>query len=461
MKILQITYYYPPMGGAGVQRALKFSKYLPRHGVTPIVLACDDPHYVRDETLLGEVPEGLEVHRIKFSPWLARIAARRRIGNLGSSTRNSIKPLGIATQVRTALRNAVLRNARTLQIPDDAAPWARQALRKARQVIHDHAARGEPIQLIMSSSPPTSTHVVGERLAREFGLPWVIDFRDLWTENPTYDLPSWRRAWDQRTEQRWLTRATGVVTVTPSWREMLASRLPPEAAVAFIPNGYDEADFTELPQPVHDPKFFTIVHTGTFYGPRDPDVLLEGIARYLTNLPSEFKANTRSLRFRLIGNMGSRFLHALQKFENRFPGVVQTVPYVPHAQALTELASADALLLVVGGQGNAARGWLPGKIFEYLRIGKPVLTLGDPEGDAAALIRRHANGVVIKSDDAEGLAHALGALVSGQLDNFLMNDEQRQSADIFERFELARQLAAFIRECQSRHLHTSQNKNNE
>ena len=242
---------------------------------------------------------------------------------------------------------------------------------------------------------------------------------------------------------------------------MLASRLPPEAAVAFIPNGYDEADFTELPQPVHDPKFFTIVHTGTFYGPRDPDVLLEGIARYLTNLPSEFKANTRSLRFRLIGNMGSRFLHALQKFENRFPGVVQTVPYVPHAQALIELASADALLLVVGGQGNAARGWLPGKIFEYLRIGKPVLTLGDPEGDAAALIRRHANGVVIKSDDAEGLAHALGALVSGQLDNFLMNDEQRQSADIFERFELARQLAAFIRECQSRHLHTSQNKNNE
>ena len=86
MKILQITYYYPPMGGAGVQRALKFSKYLPRHGVTPIVLACDDPHYVRDETLLGEVPEGLEVHRIKFSPWLARIAARRRIGNPGADS---------------------------------------------------------------------------------------------------------------------------------------------------------------------------------------------------------------------------------------------------------------------------------------------------------------------------------------------------------------------------------------
>jgi glycosyltransferase involved in cell wall biosynthesis len=428
--------------------------------VTPIVLACDDPYYVRDETLLREVPEGLEVHRIKFSPWLARIAAQIRTSNNQSSTKTSTIPLGISTKVRTALRNAVLSNVRTLQMPDDAAPWARQALRKARQVIHDHATRGEPIELIMSSAPPASTHVLGERLAREFDLPWVIDFRDLWTDNPTYDLPVWRHALDRRTEARWLTRATGVVTVTPSWREILASRLPAEAAVAFIPNGYDEADFTDLPQPAHNPKFFTIVHTGTFYGPRDPEVLLEGIARYLANSPSGVKASTRSLRVRLIGNMGSRFLNALQKFENRFPGVVQTVPYVPHAQALAELASADALLLVVGGgQGNVMRGTLPGKIFEYLRIGKPVLTLGNPEGDTAALIRRHANGIVIKSDDAEGLAHALGALVSGQLNNRMPNDGQLQPADVFERCELARQLAAFLRECQSRYLHSNKNKN--
>ncbi|MBH2042197.1 MAG: glycosyltransferase family 4 protein [Comamonadaceae bacterium] len=455
MKILQIAYYYPPMGGAGVQRALKFSKYLPQHGVTPIVIACDDPYYVRDETLLREVPEGLEVHRIKFSPWLARIAAQIRTSNSRSSTKTSTKPLGISTKVRTALRNAVLRNVRTLQMPDDAAPWAREALRKARQVIHDHAARGEPIELIMSSSPPVSTHVLGERLAREFGLPWVIDFRDLWTDNPNYDLPTWRHAWDWRTEQRWLTRATGVVTVTPSLREMLASRLRPEAAVAFIPNGYDEADFTELPQPVHDPEFFTIVHTGTFYGKQNPDVLLEGIAHYLKNLPSNAKTNTRPLRFRLIGNMGSRFFNTLQSFENRFPGVVQTIPYVPHAQALAELASADALLLVAGGE----RGTLTGKIFEYLRIGKPILTLCNPEGDAAALIRRHANGIIIKSDDADGLADALGALVSGQLNNRLPNDEQLQPANIFERCELAGQLAAFLHECQSRHLNTNQNKN--
>lgn len=460
MKILQIAYYYPPMGGAGVQRALKFSKYLPLHGVTPIVIACDDPRYVRDESLLGEVPEGLEVHRIKFSPWLARIAAQIRTSNNRSSTKTSTKPPDISTQVRMALRNTVLRNVRTLQMPDDAAPWARQALRKARQVIHDHATRGEPIELIMSSSPPVSTQVLGERLAREFGLPWVIDFRDLWTDNPTYDLPTWRRALDRRTEQRWLMRATGVITVTPSWREMLASRLSPEAAVAFIPNGYDEADFAELPQSVHDPEFFTIVHTGTFYGQRDPDVLLEGIARYLINSPSGARTNARHLRVRLVGNMGARFSHALQAFEKRFPGVVQTVPYMPHAQALAELASADALLLVVGGgQGAAVRGWLPGKMFEYLRIGKPVLTLGDPEGDAAALIRRHTNGVVIKSDDADGLAHALGALVSGQLKNRLPNDEHLQSADIFERCELARQLAAFLRECQSHHLNAIQNKN--
>ncbi|WP_187305996.1 MULTISPECIES: glycosyltransferase [Diaphorobacter] len=456
MKILQIAYYYPPMGGAGVQRALKFSKYLPIYGVKPVILACDDPCYVRDDTFLQEIPREIDVHRIKFTPWMSRMATRRRSDKNGAPTSSLTHLSRISTSIQKRLREIILLSARSLQMPDDAAAWAHQALKKARQIIRESAENGEPIELIMSSAPPVSTHMLGERLALEFNLPWIIDFRDLWTDNPSYDLPFWRKILDRRTEERWLARATGVITVTPTWHRMLASRVPPGVLTAFIPNGYDEADFLTQSTLAQKNSDFTIVHTGTFYGPRDPHALLEGLKRYLTN-PQKPSHN---LRVRLIGNIGARFLHAFQVFEQQFPGIVEIIPYVPHAHALAELDSADALLLVVGGngRGDAVRGWLPGKIFEYLRVGKPILMLGDPDGDAAHLIRRHSRGLVIRSEDVDGLTNAFHTLASSRLKDPAEGNEEIQPVTTFERRELSRQLANFIRECQQRHVQTHRRK---
>ncbi|HJW11687.1 MAG TPA: glycosyltransferase, partial [Albitalea sp.] len=242
MRILQIAYYYPPMGGAGVQRALKFSKYLPEFGVQPVVLAALDPHYVHDASLAAEVPAGLAVHRVEDTPLLARLAARRRTSASGGAA-------AAPSRWRTVLRDTVLATWHALQYPDDKARWARRALREARAILRDQSSRGEPIELIFTSSPPASAHWIGERLSREFGLPWVADFRDLWTDNPAYAAPAWRRALDRRLEQRWFDRASGVVTVTESWQRLLAARRGAEAPVVFIPNGYAEADFQGLSLP--------------------------------------------------------------------------------------------------------------------------------------------------------------------------------------------------------------------
>jgi len=439
MKILQIAYYYPPMGGAAVQRALKFSKYLPEFGVQPVVLAAHDPAYVSDASLASEIPAGVAVHRIEHRPLLQRLLNWRRRSHGGVSA--STTAPAATSSLKTRLRDAALRTHAALQFPDDKALWARRAAAEAR-----HLLRGGPIDLIFTSSPPVSSHRLGAQLSREFGVPWVADFRDLWTDNPGYAAPNWRRAMDRRLETGWLREAAGIVTVTPSWHDMLARRAGPNRPVAFIPNGYDEADFAGLPPAPPPDNVFRLVHTGTFYGPRDPAALLDGVAAYL-GMPNP---HARPLRVRLVGNMGSRFEARLAQFDALHPGVIERIPYLPHRQALTELMAADALLLVVGGgKGAAAAGWLPGKIFEYLRTGKPILLLGDERGDAADLVRRHAEGWVAEEGKPMEIARALAAMVEGR-SRISSGPQPLENVACFERRELASQLATFLRQCKDR-----------
>lgn len=437
MKILQVAYYYPPMGGAGVQRALKFSRYLPEFGVQPIVLAAHDPAYVADASLASEIPPGVAVHRVEHRPLLGTLAQWRRSRG-GSAAPPSARPASSAAPHRgSAWRDAALRAYAALQFPDDKAMWARRAERRACEILqHDQ------VDLVFTSSPPVSAHRLGARLARRFGVPWVADFRDLWTDNPGYAAPAWRHALDRRSETAWLRGARGIVTVTPSWRDMLAQRVDGACPVAFIPNGYDEADFATLAPQARGDRVFRLVHTGTFYGPRDPAALLDGVATYLRSAP----AHAPPLRVRLVGNIGARFEATLSQFDVRHPGVVERVAYLPHHVALAELMAADALLLVVGGGNDAASaGWLPGKIFEYLRVGKPVLLLGHEQGDAAELVRRHSSGWVVGASQPERIAQALHAMVSGR--DTAAAAAPRDGIARFERRALAGQLAAFLTDC--------------
>jgi glycosyltransferase involved in cell wall biosynthesis len=408
MKILQVAYYYPPMGGAGVQRALKFSKYLPEFGVQPVVLAAHDPGYVSDASLLDDVPAGVRVERIEHRPLLQRALAWRSRRQHAAAV--VAPPVAASSSLRPSTRDALLKAYAALQFPDDKAGWARRALAAGRRLIRD-----EGIELVFSSAPPVAAHALGQRLAREAGLPWVADYRDLWTDNPAYGAPAWRSRIDRRTETAWLQRAAGIVTVTPSWQRMLQQRWGAAKPVAFIPNGYDEADFAGL-TPAARPaeRVFRVVHTGTFYGARDPGGLLLGLATYLRAAPPD----APRLRVRLVGNIGARFAEPLRLFDTQHPGVIERVPYLPHRAALAELMAADALLLVVdpgAGPGGTAAA-LPGKIFEYLRAGKPVLMLGEPGSDAAELVRRHARGVVVDAERPERLAGALNTLIAGAAD---------------------------------------------
>ena len=438
MKMLLISYHYPPMGGAGVQRALKFSKYLRDFGIEPVVLSGSDPAYTQDPSLLADVPADLHVRRVPYTPLVQRLLSQRDAAT--ASAASAPRPAAPESPWRRRLRDAALAVHAALSFPDDRAGWARRAYQPARKLLRD-----ERIELIFSTAPPMSAHGLAARLAQASGLPWVADYRDLWTDNPGYTAPAWRGAFDRRTESQWLRRAAGVVTVTPSWRRQFEQRLGTTCPVAFIPNGYDEADFTALAPALRTDTAFRLVHTGSFYGPRDPATLLEGVALYLRNAVP----GARPLVLRLVGNMGSRFAGLLAQFEAQHPGVIEHRPYVPHHEALAEMLAADALLLVVGaGQGTrhgaVVAGMLPGKIFEYLRAARPILLLGDEQGDAAQTVREHGAGWVADETRPERIAQALRQMM--QPGTAPVARPEAQIAR-FERRALTAELAQFLRRC--------------
>lgn len=415
LRVLMFTYYYPPLGGAGVQRSLKFSKYLPGFGITPSIISADSAGYTQDRSLMAEVPAGIEVLRLPHTPLVARLMALapRRGSARGAAAPASAAasgpapapaPAGSASASPSHWRDRLLQLINTLQIPDDKAAWARQAQHAA-----DDLMQRTPFDLVFSSSPPVSAHLAAMRLARRARVPWVADFRDMWTANPAYAAPAWRRWLDRRLEDRLLGAADGLVTVSDHLAALLAGRVGPRVPVMSIPNGYDEADFCGFTPAPRLPGIYRIVHAGTFYGHQSPAGFILGLERLFERDPS---ARAR-LRVRFVGNIGSRFEPLLTAFEMRHPEVLHRSGYVSHHQAVAEVLGADALLLVIGGDRDGAAGVMTGKLFEYLRAGRPILLLGATDGEAARLVREAGAGEVLGHGDPERVAALLSRWMAG------------------------------------------------
>ncbi|QNM97369.1 glycosyltransferase [Chitinimonas koreensis] len=441
MRILLIAYYYPPLGGAGVQRPLKFSKYLARAGVELTVICADNPHYTQDASMLAEIPAGAEVIRIAHAPLPARVLAWLRRRRSGTAATKPARPAAVQSAPLSATggwRERLLRLWSALQYPDEQRAWAAAAYPQARRLVESGR-----IDLILSTSAPVSAHWLAWRLARASGTAWVADFRDLWLGNPAYQAPRWRRTLDRRLEAALLDAADGVTTVT----ETLAARLTAQRSRTALPvraisNGFDEADFADLQPLPRNPHIRRIVHVGTFYGHQSPEPLLDAAALAL----EQGRLEAQQLQVRLIGNIGSRFDGALQRFEACHPGVLERVGYMAHREALREMVSADALLLVVGGSGESVQGVMTGKIFEYLRAGRPILMIGPADCAAAELIGQCGAGAVVPQHDTAAIADRLVALLGGETATYRPD----RSIERFSRESLTGALLDYLGEVQAR-----------
>ncbi len=392
-KVLIITYYWPPSGGAGVQRWLKFAIYLHRNGVDPHILTVD-PKYASypqvDETLGRDIPADLKVYRTKS----------REILHLVSGIFGKEKvPYGGFTNIDTSSPlQRVMRFVRgNLFIPDARKGWNRYALKKAREIVTMN-----DIPAVITTGPPHSTHLVGMKLKRELGVRWIADFRDPWTDIYYYNdmlhtAPAKRK--DSRLEKNVLLTADSVIANCNSNKELLIAKAGKEQAGKFcvITNGYDPDDFNvEVPPP----REFVITWSGTMSGHYNPDVFFRALSCLQGRYPEV------PFRFRVAGTITSTAERQIK--EHNLDEIFDYRGYVSHDRLVEYLKGSSALLYIFPETEND-RG-VAGKLFEYLAAERPVIAIGPRDSDAAAIITECDAGKTFARDDEAGLIDYLSSL---------------------------------------------------
>jgi glycosyltransferase involved in cell wall biosynthesis len=329
------------------------------------------------------------VYRVAVSdPFAGPASAYKIFRNREAENRGSYENTDVRESFGARLR-------RIFSFPDPQFHFFRQALTGFFRIPDTYRLRA-----VISTAPPYTSHVLGVRLSEITRSPLVLDYRDAWTYNPFGGPPTPFHAFGWRlAEQRVLSAASAVVAVTDAMADDYRLRFRLDAPVHTIPNGYDEDDFEGVVPERRDK--FTVVYAGKFYGGRDPFAFLEGVRRAIAS--GAF--GTDDIEIRFIGVVPDDIRAAVEA--SGLPVVVRN--HVPHREAVSEIVSAHASLLIIGG-GPATGTTLTGKIFEYLRAGRPVIAMVPQDGAAARLVRETGGGYVVRPDDADGIAAVLTEL---------------------------------------------------
>ncbi|MGE0590199.1 MAG: glycosyltransferase family 4 protein [Cyclobacteriaceae bacterium] len=392
-KVLIVTYYWPPSGGSGVQRWLKFVKYLHREGWEPYVCTPENPFFtIKDSSLEKDIPESVEVFKLPiWEPYHLFFWLQRLTGN-----KNIQQTDFVSTGKKSFSQKASSWIRGNLFIPDARIFWVKPTVRFLTDIIQTN-----DIHRIITTGPPHSIHLIGLRLKRKFpNTTWIADFRDPWSEwdlLDTLSLSSWAKSSHQKLENEVLTAADRVVTIAPyhvARLEALGNR-----RVDLITNGFDEEDFLPT-QSVRNMKF-TIRHIGVVDELRDPRPFIEALKIAVTQNPDLEK----NVIVEFIGNVNSRF-QKLIKDDSGLSQIVSFTPNIPHSNLLAVYSQTDLMLLVLA-HTTIASGNLPGKFFEYLASGKPILGIGPSEGDAAEILRQTNAGIILERTDIQQIANAI------------------------------------------------------
>ncbi|TMK32700.1 MAG: glycosyltransferase family 4 protein [Actinobacteria bacterium] len=397
MKLLLVTMYFPPAGGGGVQRPLKFATHLPAHGIETHVLAPDDPKWIHVDAEL-QLPTQAWIHRARYLGPRSRKHAEDLHGRRGLDR--------VTRQARSLSRR--------LLVPDENVGWNLTAIPAAVRI-----ARAEGIDVVLTTSPPNSVHLVGAAVKRTTGARWVADLRDSVAAHPHRRVERTAvRAKEKISDQvaRLVARQADAIVAASDAIADEARALHPQGVVAAILNGADFDDFAGLEYRRGDR--FRITHTGSFFGKRDPRPFLQaladsGLEDVVARFVGDFRSADRDWAAQL--DLGDRLeLH----------------PYVPRRRSLALQRDSDALLLLIPEAGGRGRGVLSGKVFEYLAAERPILAAVPPEGAAAELIEETGAGVVAAPDDVAALTSALRALhdawAGGTLDGTPLSPADRE-----------------------------------
>jgi glycosyltransferase involved in cell wall biosynthesis len=382
-KVLIISYYFPPMGLSGVQRTLKFAKYLPLYKWEPTVLTVTPTAYFAlDYSMLREVSDS----------------------NIRTVRTNSIDPTRLFKRDKPIkmpherMRSFLSKVSQALFIPDNKIGWKREALKAARKLLQE-----ESFDVILSTAPPYTSHLIGMALARETGIPLVLDYRDAWVDNPLhFYLTPFHKMIHQRLEKAVLHSSNKIITINRRIKEVMIVRYPflSYHDISIIPQGYDPEDFhvgDPLKLPFTEKMRFT--YAGTFYRNRTPKFFLRALAEVLNQNPkmrqkieAVFIGTFRKENYGLIDTLGLK-------------DVVKVFGYLDHGSTIRYLIASDVLWMTIGiGKGEDMIS--TGKLFEYIGSRKPILGLV-PDGVAGKTILETGAGRVVPPTDVAAIKKAI------------------------------------------------------
>lgn len=448
-KVLLIAYQYPPIGGIAVQRPLKFSRYLGEFGWHPCVLTVKNGYSPsQDESLLQEIPEDVAVLRASdlyaaFLRWYQRRGSARSAP--AAAADGAAAPAASASAVPgsasrpSSFPRRLFRAAKgwkdRLLIPDEQIFWFPAAVRLGLQAIRQHQ-----VQAIYSTSGPATAHLVAYWLKKRTGLPWIADFRDPWTQNLHVQQVC---AAEEAMERAVMENADVVLTVTRSFADGFAAKYGGAIRrLEVIYNGFDPQDFAAI-EPLRDDPRFTLLYGGILYGKRSPRVFLEGLRLALDRgyVPQEDITVHFAGIFDYPGKTENQDLVRRLGLESN----VRLLGYLSHRETIARMKGADILLLI--GDVDAKAGqYIPGKLFEYMAAGRPVLSLSVP-GEAASLVQQYSLGVVSDPQDPTQVAKHLGLLYERwKKERVLPGTQQDGQLSPFDRREQSKRLAELLDE---------------
>lgn len=383
-KVLIITYYWPPAGGPGVQRWLKFVKYLKEFGVEPIVYIPENPDYpLIDKSLDDEVPQNITIlkHKI-FEPYfLAKFFSRKQVTNISSGIISEEKKQNFLQKLMLFIRGNFF-------IPDARKFWVKPSVK----FLSDYLQKND-IDTIITTGPPHSVHLIGRALKRKLELRWIADFRDPWTQigyHKKLKLTEDSEKKHLHLEKTVLQEASEIITTSFTTKkefEKITSQ-----PVSVITNGFD--DDTE--DSIDLDKKFSISHIGSLLSGRDPHNLWQ----VLKELTEENKSFSKDFFLILVGAVSDEVLRSI-----KVAGLeknLQLKGYVPHKEA-QKIQKSSQVLLLIEINSEDTRGIIPGKFFEYLASRRPIIALGPDKWDVEKILNETGSGNFFKYDEKENL----------------------------------------------------------
>ncbi|WP_116106181.1 glycosyl transferase family 1 [Lewinella sp. IMCC34191] len=429
-RVLIITYYWPPSGGIAVLRCLKFAKYLRRYGWEPVIFTAENAHYPTfDASNEKDVPADLEVIRQPiWEPyaWYKKFMGKPADENVNNVFYTDEAAGGWKHELAVWVRSNFF-------IPDARATWIKGSVKRILDYL-----KTNPVNAILSDGPPHSNTRIATLVSKATGLPWLADFQDPWTQVDYYqllNLTGWGRQKHERQEQAAFRQASLTTIVSPHWKRDLEAIGANNVRVLYW--GYDPEDFEDLERQPH--QKFTLTHLGIMGYDRNPEVLFRAIQQ----LKQEEPGFAEDFELRLYGQVDHRVRASIEAYDlleqTNFAGTVT------RAEALQEMKNSHLLLLLLNQQENAL-GRVPGKLFEYLAVRRPIMNFGPVESDVAAMIEETESGSSFGYD-------FLPALVAKQLKEHYAVYKGRRSAGKtnanikqYSHPQLVRKLSTFLDE---------------